>query len=122
MLVWDEADFVACLETLPVFSEDDLSYWFSVAKDGLTLQLTVFEFEGDIAVTLHRDGVEGPVFDVTLIDCMGARYINDKGGEWLEFSPCKTAGTRYDGTSPLPFGLSVSVTPSIQLRMFSRAL
>lgn len=122
MLVWDEADFVACLETVPVVSEYETSHSFTIAKDGLTLEIVVFQYDGDVSITLTRDGVEQPVFEVTLIDCHGTRYVNDKRGERLEFAPCRAAGSRYDGTSPLPFGLSVSVRPSIKLQMFSQPM
>lgn len=119
MLVWDDADFIACLETLPVVGEYEVSHAFTVAGDGLRLEIVVFQHDGDVSIRLLRDGLERPVFEVTLLDCQGVRYVRDKAGERLEFAPSKCFGSRYDGRSPLPFGVSVSVKPSIQLRMFS---
>lgn len=119
MLVWDEADVTACLETAPVVGDYEVSHAFTVAGDGLRLEIVIFQHEGDVSIRLFRDGREQPVFEVTLLDCSGVRYVRDKSGERLEFAPSKCFGSRYDGRSPLPFGISVSVKPGIQLRMFS---
>ncbi len=121
MLVWNEADVAACLETLPEIDEDATSFAYTVAKDGLRLELTVFPDPGDIYVSLFRDGVDDPVFDVALLDCAGIRHVDDRPPERLEFAPAKSFERRYDGESPPPFGLSVSVTPTIRLRLFSHA-
>lgn len=122
MLVWNEADVIACLETAPVVGEYEVSHAFTVADNGIQLEIVVFQHDGDVSIKLLRDGLEQPVFDVTLLDCSGIRYVRDKLGERLEFAPSKCFGTRYDGLSTLPFGISVSVKPSIQLRMFSNDL
>lgn len=120
MLVWDETDFVTCLETLPVVGEYEVSHSFTVAKDGMRLELVLWQNDGDVAMRLFRDGVDDALLELTLLDCSGARYVNDKAGERLEFAPAKCFGSRYDGLAPLPFGVSLSVKPSIRLRMFGR--
>ena len=51
-LVWDEADFIACLEVLPDIEEYGVSHIFRTEKDGLRLELTVFQFAGDICISL----------------------------------------------------------------------
>lgn len=119
MLVWDEADFVACLETVPVVGDYGVSHTFTVNDRGLRLEIVVFQHDGDVSISLFRDGLEPAVFEVTLLECSGVRHVKDKAGERLEFAPAKCFGSRYDGTSPLPFGISVSVKPGIRLRMFA---
>ena len=119
MLVWNEADAIACLETLPEIDEDAVSYGFTIVRDGLRLELTVFPYASDVCISLFRDGVAEPVFDVTLLDCGGMRHVTDQSSERLEFAPAKCFGSRYDGRSPPPYGVSVAVKPSIQLRLFS---
>ncbi len=118
MLVWDETDFIACLETIPDVDEYGTSHAFTVSDRGLRLEIIVCPYDGDISIRLFRDGVEDAILDLTLLDCSGVRYVKDKAGERLEFPPAKCFGTRYDGLSPLPFGVAVSVKPTIKLRMF----
>ena len=118
MLVWNETDFTACLETVPVVGDSDTSHTFIVADSGLRLELTVFQFDGDVSIRLFRDGLTTAIFDLTMMDCAGARYVNDKNGERLEFAPANSIEGRYDGQSAPPFGVSIAVKPSIQLRFF----
>lgn len=120
MLVWDETDFITCLETVPVVGEHGVSHTFTVTKSGLRLEIVVRQYDGDVSIRLFRDGVEDAVLELTLLDCSGARYVNDKAGERLEFAPAKCFGRRYDGLSPLPFGVTVSAKPTIRLRMFGQ--
>jgi hypothetical protein len=118
MLVWDETDFITCLETVPVVAEYGVSHSFSVADDGVRLEIVVHQYDGDVSIRLFRDGTENTLFDLTLIDCSGVRFVNDKAGERLEFAPAKCFGSRYDGLSPIPFGISVSVKPGIRIPIF----
>ncbi len=120
MLVWDETDFATCLETLPVVDDDGVSHSYTVTGGGLRLEIAVWQYDGNVAIKLFRDGLEDAVLELTLLDCSGVRYVNDKAGERLEFAPAKCFGSHYDGLSPLPFGVAVSVKPGIRLRMFAQ--
>ena len=120
-LVWDEADFISCLETVPEVDDYATSHRFTVAQDGVTLEITIWQYDGDVSIKLTRVGAKTPLFEVTLIDCAGARLVRDAAGERLEFAPAKAFGSRYDGQSPPPFGVSVAVKPSIAIRLFSHA-
>src|SRR5262245_55835430 len=101
MLVWDETDVIACLEVLPVVGDHAVSYTFSLRRDGLRLELTIYPYDRDVCISLHRCGIDVPTFDVKLIDCDGVRYVNDTRGEYLEFAPSKCFGGRYDGLAPI---------------------
>jgi hypothetical protein len=117
-LSWNEADFAACLEVLPVIEEDGISYLYRVIRDGMRLELTVYPYASDIYVDFFREGAEGAVFEMKLIECSGTRYVNDERGECLEFAPAKVFGNRYDGISSIPHGVRLSVKPSISIRLF----
>jgi hypothetical protein len=119
MLAWDETEVVACLEIVPLVGECGISHAFSVARNGLRLEITVFQYDGDVAISLYRDGLELPIFDVRLLGCEGLRYVNDQRGEHLEFAPARCFGGRYDGTSPMPFGIRVAAKPQVRVTMFS---
>jgi len=117
--VWNEYEFVECLGVLPEVSEHDVSHTFRVERDGLRLELNVSQYDGDVFLHIFREGIETPVFALRLIDCAGARYVKEKHGDFLEFAPAKSFGSRYDGRSPIPFGFRVSVHPHISVEMFS---
>ncbi|MFH1266428.1 MAG: Ypar14, superfamily integron cassette, partial [Planctomycetota bacterium] len=63
MLTWNPTDVLSCLGVLPTEEEDGISHAYSVAKDGMRLDLTVFQYDGDVYITLSREGVEAPVVD-----------------------------------------------------------
>ncbi len=119
MFVWDETDFLECLETEPVIEEDGISLAWSVARDGLRLDLTVFQYDGDVLISLFRDGLDEPVFDLAMRDCAGARLVRHADREWLEIGPGNIFSGRYDGVSPLPYGVAVTVRPHIRMRFFA---
>lgn len=118
-LPWNESDFAACLEVLPEVEEYGVSYTYRVRRDGMRLELTVYPYASDVYVELFRDGVDSAVFEMKLIACSGARYVNDDQGEYLEIAPANVFGNRYDGYSPIPYGVRVWVKPSISMRLFS---
>ena len=118
MLVWNETDLIECLETVPEHEEDGVWHTYRVDKDGLSLMLTIYQFDSDVYIDLYREGIERPIFAVRIVDCPGVRYVKDKRGEFIEFAASKCFGTKYDGESPIPYGVRVSVKPSIQVMMF----
>lgn len=117
-LVWNETDFIACLEVLPEIEEYGISYAFRVLRHGLRLELTVYPYDSDIYITLYREGIQPPVLDMKLLDCGGTRYVNDERGEYLEFAPAKVFGDRYDGESVIPLGVRIAVNPCISIHLF----
>ncbi|HEY0098181.1 MAG TPA: hypothetical protein VGB76_04420 [Pyrinomonadaceae bacterium] len=119
MLVWNEYEFIECLGVIPKVEEYETAHFFKVSKDGLRLELSVFQYDGDVYFDLYREGIESPVLQVRLLNCAGARYVSHKNGrEMLEFAPAKSFGSRYDGVSPLPYGIRVAVTPHISIELF----
>jgi hypothetical protein len=119
MLVWNQYDFIECLGVLPEVEEDEVSHSFQVVKDGLRLDLTVFQYHSDIYIDLYREGIEASVFQARLMDCPGARYVKSKNGtEYLEFAAAKSFSSRYDGESPIPMGVRLTVNPHLRIELF----
>ena len=120
MLVWDPYKFIECLAVLPEVDEEyETNHVFRVAKDGLQLVLTIYQYSGDVYFDLFRDGIDEAILKMKLLDCLGARYITTKEGrEWLEFAPAKTFGERYDGESPIRVGVRLFVSPHIKIELF----
>jgi hypothetical protein len=120
VLLWNQYEFIECLGVLPdVTDEYEPCHAFKVEKEGLRLEVCVFEDAGDVYLDLYREGVESPVFSARLVDCEGARYVVGKGADYLEFAPPTSYGARYDGASPMPYGVRVGVSPHIRIELFS---
>jgi hypothetical protein len=118
-LKWDEYDFVTCLEVLPRIDEYETGHHYCVSRDGLRLELSVFQFDSDICMTVYRDGVERPIIDFKIEDCSGTRYVNDLRGEYIEFAPSQVFGSRYQRDYLIPVGVRLSVKPSICIELFA---
>jgi len=119
MLIWNQYEFIECLGVVPEVEEYETAHHFKVSKDGLHLEMSVFQYDGDVYLDLYREGIEPSIFKMRLLDCAGARYVSDRNGrEVLEFAPAKSFGSRYDGVSPLQFGVRVAVTPHIVIELF----
>jgi hypothetical protein len=119
-LRWDEVDFLTWLEVEPKIDEFETGHHYSVSKDGLRLELSVFQFLRDIWITVYRDGVERPVVDFRITDCSGTRYVNDPRGEYLEFAPAQVFGDRFQRDFLIPAGVRLSVKPSICIKLFTQ--
>jgi hypothetical protein len=118
MLTWNATDVLQCLGVEPNVAECETQFEYSVERDGLLLCLSIRPYDSDVLVRISRDGVIRPVFHARLIDCLGVRFVNDERGEYLEFVPAKCFGNRYDGQSPIPYGVRISVTPGIAVALF----
>ena len=118
MLRWDQTDFLSCLGVLPVEEEHGISHSYTVAKHGVRLDLTVFQYDGDVYLTMRRDGLEAPLVDLRLVGCDAARWVHDGRGNYLEFAAFTLFGGRYDGESVIPYGIRVRVEPSLGVEFF----
>ncbi len=72
MLTWNQYEFTECLEVLPEVGEYENHHTFRVEKDDLRLELTVFQYAGDVYLDLYREGAESSIFQMRLLDCPGA--------------------------------------------------
>ncbi|MHC4443829.1 MAG: Ypar14, superfamily integron cassette [Planctomycetota bacterium] len=117
MLNWDKTDFIECLGVEPTEDEYEEGYHFRVDKDGLTLKLSVYH-AGDIWISLDRDGVDEPVFNMTIYKSPLAKFVKDMGKEYIEIAPGDCFSSRCDELTVIPYGVKVSVNPSIKVEMF----
>lgn len=119
MLRWNPTDVLTCLGVPPETEDQDLSHGYSVTKLALRLDLTIFQHEGDVYITISSEGANDPVIDFQLRGCDACRWVNDERGSYLEFASGQLFGGRYDGASAIPHGVRVRVDPSIRLEFFS---
>ena len=119
-LKWNETDFLTCLEVEPRIDEYETGYHYSVSKDGLRLELSVFPFPSDICITIYCDGVERADHAFTITDCSGTRYVNDSRGEFIDFAPSQVFGSRFQRDYLIPVDVRLSVKPSICVELFAQ--
>ena len=109
MFTWDETDVLTCLETEPTVGEDALSHHYEVRRDGLHLQLTIFQYDGDAHVVIAHVDEPQPLIDFWMRDGSEIRYVRDNDIEELIFMSDDSA----DRAPNLPYGFVLKVRPSI---------
>lgn len=119
MLVWDEVDLLTVLEVVPEVETDGIWHQYIVKKDGIVLKLTIYQYDGDVRFELISENSGNSIFSMQLFDCAGVKRHYEKSGEYLEFAPSNCFGiSRYDGESSIPYGVRVSIKPSIKVDLF----
>lgn len=124
MMAWNKYEFIECLGVLPEVGEDELNFSFSVKKDGLRLELTIFPYSadvesaGDVYIALYHDGIEEPVFFTLIKQSPGARYIKHTNGwECLEVA-ASCRNVYFEEEWIIPVGARVKVNPHISVELF----
>lgn len=118
MLKWNEYEFIECLGVLPEVEQDGLSHHFRVEKNGLRLDLIVFQYDADIRLELYQQGLDTPIFQTQIMSCPGVKYVSEKyEREYLEFAGL-FGYTGFDEVpSPVPLALRVMVNPQIKVEL-----
>ncbi len=118
MLKWNKYEFIECLGVLPQTEEDETVHIFRVAKEGLRLEIAVFQYEADVRLELYKEGLESPLFLAQIISCPSARYVADKNGrECLEFEGLFGYSFRDEDKNLVPVVVRVTVNPQIQVEL-----
>lgn len=118
MLVWDETDVLTVLEVIPEQDTDGIWHQYCVEKDNIKLVVTIYQYDGDVRFELFNSANNSNIFRMQLIDCNGVLRKKDNTGEYLQFAPSNCFGSRYDAETTIPFGVRVSVNPSIKVSLY----
>src|SRR5262245_57190714 len=94
-LHWDEYDFIGCLEVEPTVDEDLVWHEFMVRRNGVTLQLTVRQYESVIHIVLAFESAEEPLIELVVFVRDAAVVQSEGNKEWLELRDCVLAGSRF---------------------------
>lgn len=118
--VWNETDFIECLNVIPDVDDGGFAHHFVVRRNGLRLLLSVYQYEAETWISLYREESDQSLFRVVLKDAPGARLVRNRNGQdYLEFAAAKIFGdVRYDGESVIPMGIRLSVDPDFNIQFF----
>jgi hypothetical protein len=117
-LVWSPVEFLGYFEVEPSTGEYEEEYRYTVLQSPLRLELSVYQFSGDVYISVFCTPHERPVVDVVVRQCPGARVVNDERGNYVEFAAAKCFTGRYDGESAIPYGVRLFVRPHIRVELF----
>lgn len=116
---WEPLHFLEALEVVPVEEEYGISYRYLVARGALSLKLSIWPFDSEVELMLSCEGMAEPLIRLKLIECPGARVVQDHQATSIEFSAAKLFGGRYDHADASPYGIRLQVQPFIQITTFS---
>jgi hypothetical protein len=74
---------------------------------------------GDVTVGVYCSTQLEPVINLSLLDCPGARVVDDKRGRSIEFAAANLFAGCFDNTVSAPYGFTVQVDPFIQISPYS---
>lgn len=94
-LKWNEYDLIECLGVLP--EEDDFftSHNFRLVKDELLLDMTIWQYESCIAISISKETDEIPFFSVHFLVRDEIIFINEKESAFLKFQDCFLVSSRF---------------------------
>lgn len=118
-LSWEPLEFLEILGVVPEEEEYGTSYHYVVTRPGLRLELTVWPLSAEVALTLYASEQVAPILNLKLLDCPGARVIQDKRGKFIEFAAANMFMGRYDNTVPAPYGFRLWVEPYLQVAPYA---
>lgn len=118
-LVWEPVDFLDLLGVAPDVEEYGVSFHYVVHRQDLRLELGVWPMSGDVTVAVYCSAQLQPVINLSLLDCPGARVVDDKRGRFIEFAGATLFTGRFDNTVSAPYGFRVQVDPFVQVSPYS---
>ena len=117
MFHWSETDFTEFFGVLAVFHDDAASHEYFVSRDGLSLLVTLFSFEGSVCVSLYREGLPEPLFTVERRYCSHAQVVSEGRVRFLDIG-APTHPVSNPGFAPvLARGVRIQVEPQFSVRL-----
>ena len=108
-LKFEEHEFVEFFGTVSPLDEDACSYTYTLHRDGLRLEFTVFPLDGDAYTSIYRDGIAEPIVRSRLRGCTHLRSILRGSRPCLEVG--RPERPTSEPTAPLTWGLRLFIEP-----------
>lgn len=94
-LQWDAQDFLECLAVLPEIGEYNECHSYTIEEHGLTLLLTLWQYESVIQITFHHEGQEKPVLSFALVVRGQVSRKIEPWGDYLLLEDCISVPDRF---------------------------
>jgi hypothetical protein len=89
-------EFIECLEVLPTVEEGQIRHLFTVARGGITLELTLWQYESIVQFALRSGNASDPLIEFAIVVRGAAGHLKVPGGlECLEFTDCLIVPDRF---------------------------
>lgn len=109
-----EHEFVEFFGMVSPLDEDACSYTYSLYRDGLRLEFTIFPIVGAVSTDLFRDGISEPIATSRLRDCTHSRLVSWGAHHCLEIG--RPEHPTWEIGAPLAWGLRLFVEPHFRLQ------
>ena len=93
--IWNEYEVIECLGVLPETEEFFTSHYYRLVKDELLLQMTIWQHESCIAISLSRESDESSFFTIYFIVRDFLEFINTKNFSSLKFRDSIIVSSRF---------------------------
>ncbi|MDH4259722.1 MAG: Ypar14, super integron cassette, partial [Gammaproteobacteria bacterium] len=74
-LVWEPLDFLSALGVAPEVAEYETSHKYVVSQPPIRLEITLWQYDGDVQLHLYVAPFEHPVVRYSMLGCPGARVV-----------------------------------------------
>jgi hypothetical protein len=116
-LRFEEHEFIGFFGVISPLDEDSCSYSYTVRRDGMRLDFTVFPIDGDVYADIYRDSVTEPIIRCRLQGCTHSRFVHTGSTQSLETGRPPNATSEQD--APLSWGLRLTVDPHLKLEIIN---
>lgn len=116
-LRFEEHEFVRFFGVISPLDEDSCSYSYTVKRDGMRLDFTLFPIDGDVYADIYRDSVTEPIIRYRLQGSTHTRFVYTGSTQSLEIGRPRRATSEED--APLCWGLRLTVDPHLKLELIN---
>jgi len=119
MLAFDETDLLEFFCVEPKTGEHGIWQTYSVTKDGITLEFTVYPYDSEVILLLRREHSTDSLFRAHIVGSEGIKLRRDKVPT-LEVAPGGIFSYRFDSEYTIPYGFELSLEPDFRLWLFAK--
>ncbi len=94
-LIWNEYEVIECLGVLPETEEFFTSYYFRLIKNGLVLEMTIWQFESCIAISISKETGDKPFVTIYILVRDKISFVSEKNSSYLVFRDCVVVSSRF---------------------------
>lgn len=126
-LRWNEYEVIECLDVLPKVDDYKTGHHFKVEKNGLILEMSIWQIESFLTISLFQEKTDNPFLTIWFVVRDEIRYIKTKHSSLLEFSDFLIIKNRgyyieegdvfVESKFPMKLNLELTVEPEISIRI-----